>query len=115
MRLPRPRIHKHTMDDALAEGDVAKIIYSNRHCPLNGDDKSLERYYDILDFYYKWQEDLFDLGTHHRRELEYSACCCTWLLSERYDSKFFFPICKLSIIFILNYPKAQPFVEIVST
>jgi len=40
-------IHKHTMDDALAEGDVAKIIYSNRHCPLNGDDKSLERWFEI--------------------------------------------------------------------
>jgi hypothetical protein len=34
-------------------------------------DKSLEKYHDILDFYYKWQEDLFDLGTHHRRELKY--------------------------------------------
>lgn len=39
-------IHKHTMDKALEEGDVSRIIYSNRHCPLDGDDKSLERWFE---------------------------------------------------------------------
>jgi len=39
-------IHKYTMDAALEDEAVCRIVYSNKHCPLEGDDNSLDRWFE---------------------------------------------------------------------
>lgn len=94
-------IHKYTMDAALEDEAVCRIVYSNKNCPLSGDDQSLDRWFerrtrDLSDDkqaelrrIFKGQDEVLK-STERRKEIAYD-------ISEHFKANYRAPVGKIGL------------------